>query len=73
MKTGLDIDGVLANFPQGFIERAGTLGAGVSFPEDWTKQDTWNFVTDSELFLLASALGVSTEALFPATLKRPKP
>ena len=36
MKIGLDIDGVLANFVQGFIDRAVYRGLGESFPKHWT-------------------------------------
>lgn len=35
MRAGLDLDGVLANFKQGFIERGRLRGIGHHFPSSW--------------------------------------
>lgn len=43
IRIGLDIDGVLANFAQAFIERAKAMGVGEHFPAHWTLWDRWMY------------------------------
>lgn len=61
-RIGLDIDGVLANFLQGFIDRASQLGVEQHFPRNWWEWTThyhgdqtvfdyvWATVTDDPAF-----------------------
>lgn len=46
MKKGLDIDGVLCNFPQGVIERAKTVNLSEHFPPCCHDVMSWDFGTD---------------------------
>jgi hypothetical protein len=41
MNIGLDIDGVLANFPQAVIETAVEMGMADKFPARWQDVDCW--------------------------------
>lgn len=41
----LDIDGVLANFPEAVIDRAHFLGVGDSFPISWRDVKSWELGT----------------------------
>lgn len=50
MKIGLDIDGVLANFPQAFIERAAEFDLADKFPKDWTAVDSWQIASCPDAF-----------------------
>jgi hypothetical protein len=40
---GLDVDGVISNFSQGFIERSREMGIDCCFPEDHTKVTKWYY------------------------------
>jgi hypothetical protein len=42
VKIGLDVDGVLANFPMGVIDRARTLGLSATFPTCCHEVDHWD-------------------------------
>ncbi len=41
-RIALDIDGVLANFIQGVIDRAKTMGMAEHFPKTWRSVKYWN-------------------------------
>jgi hypothetical protein len=43
MVWGSDVDGLLSNFGQGFIERGVAMGVNCCLPEDHTKIDKWMF------------------------------
>lgn len=43
VRAGLDVDGVLANFLQGFIDAGSELGIQCCLPKDWKKVDRWMF------------------------------
>jgi hypothetical protein len=45
--VGLDIDGVLANFIEGFLEKGRALGLGEQLPPHWTRWTDWNPVPEA--------------------------
>lgn len=45
----IDVDGVISNFSQGFIERAEYLGYK-NFPVDWTVIPAWDFGVDPKIW-----------------------
>jgi hypothetical protein len=47
MRVGLDIDGVLANFPQAFIDKANELELGWLFPDKWQDVKWWHIANDN--------------------------
>lgn len=63
VKIGLDVDGVLAIWPQAIIDKAATMGLAEHFPKNWREchqwffsdriGDVWKVIHDDEAFWLS--------------------
>ena len=42
-RVGLDCDGVLSNFSQGFIDAGAAMGINCCLPKNWKAVDKWFF------------------------------